>query len=474
MLRTVRRWVGLGCALAIGGGLLVGPAAGAVAPIESSSHLPVTGRPLVTGPATGGLGVLALQADLTGMPQYGYVQDEYFFEGTAQAFDAVGAYSSNGVWPITPSTTAPYKTRMIVRRPADRHQFNGTVVVEWLNVTAGFDTSPDWQYARTELMRKGYVWIGISAQFVGVESPGAGLKTLDPARYSSLSHPGDIYSYDIYSQAASALRRPRGVNPLAGFDVDYLIADGESQSASRMTTYVNAFSPVARAYDAYLIHSRSSGASSFSPTGQGAALPNPTFIRTDISTPVFVVEAETDVPRHASARQADSANFRLWEIAGTAHADEYMLGPASAPFLGCVLPVNRGPQHWVFHTALRDLRRWMRRPSRVPPTSPLITLDGLGNVARDSGGNALGGIRTPQLDVPIATFSGFGNSPGFCGLFGTTTLFSPEELGARYGNQDNYRLQFLLAEDRALRSKFLLLDDGWPILAEAANFTFGF
>ena len=33
----------------------------------------------------------------------------------------------------------PYRTRMIVRRPADPADFNGTVVVEWQNVKAQFD-----------------------------------------------------------------------------------------------------------------------------------------------------------------------------------------------------------------------------------------------------------------------------------------------------------------------------------------------
>ena len=119
---------------------------------------------------------------------------------------------------------------MIVRRPSDPEKFNGTVVVEWLNVTAGFDTSPDWQYGRIEMMRKGYAWVGVTAQSVGVQGPLLGLKTIDPARYGSLTHPGDIYSYDIYTQAARALRTPVGANPLAGLRVKRLIADGESQS----------------------------------------------------------------------------------------------------------------------------------------------------------------------------------------------------------------------------------------------------
>ncbi len=457
-------------ALALIGTTVTATIAGAARPADAPRiHVP---RPTVSGPVTGGGGVIAINTQIAEMPQFGYVQDEYFFSGTAQAFDAVGTLGSDGHWNVAPSTTAPYKTRMIIRRPSDPARFNGTVIVEWLNVTAQFDTSPDWEYSRIELMRQGYAWVGISAQFIGVDGPVAGLKLLDPVRYGSLVHPGDAYSYDIYSQAARALTHPRGVDPLPGLDAHRLIADGESQSASRMTTYVNAIAPGARLYDAYLIHSRSAGASALSATGTGATMPTPTFIRTDLRAPVLVFESETDIPRYAPARQPDTSMLRTWEVAGTAHADEYMIGPVATSVLGCTLPANRGPQHYVFHTALRDLRQWMLKSSRVPPTAPRITLDATGNVARDADGNALGGIRTPQLDAPIATFSGFGNSPGLCSLFGTTFPFTADQLRAHYGARDGYLMQFLVAEAHALDARFLLADDAFPILGEAINFSY--
>jgi hypothetical protein len=439
-----------------------GTAAGAAVAVPS----PTVSRP----PDTPG-GPLILQADLTQMPHYGYVQDEFLYGGNARAYNPVGPIGSDGQWSVAKASTAPYKTRMLVRRPSNPAKFNGTVVVEWLNVTAGFDTSPDWQYARVELMRQGYIWVGISAQFVGVQGATLALKNVDPARYGTLNHPGDDYSYDIYSQASRALVAPNGVNPLAGYKVRYLIADGESQSASRMTTYVNAISPRDHAYDAYLIHSRSAGAPAINSTST-VPMPNPTFIRTDISTPVMVVEAETDIPRYAPARQPDSAHFRSWEIAGTSHADLYMLGPASAGVLGCTLPPNSGPHHFVVHTALRDLRTWMRSPWKLPPSSPKIQLTASGDVARDVFGNALGGIRSPELDVPAATLSGFGNSPGLCTLFGTTTKFTPERLAGIYGNFNTYVLFYVHLEQAAFASQFFLPEDGWDILADAANVQF--
>ncbi len=441
----------------------------------ASSSVP---SPEVTVPTEVGGGIFDLQADRSQFPQYGYEEQEFFLTGTARAYDAVSPLTPDGRWSVTPSTTAPYKTRIVVRRPTDPDDFNGTVIVEWLNVTAGFDASPDWAFERVELMRRGFAWVGVSAQFVGVEGTGGifpGLKTFDPVRYGSLSHPGDIYSYDIYSQAGRALRRPTGIDPLADLDVDHLIADGESQSASRMTTYVNAISPIARVYEAFLIHSRSSGATPLSLTGPGATVPNPTFIRTDIRTPVLVIESENDVLRHLPARQADSSRFRLWEIAGTSHFDEYGLGPAAIAFLNCDKPVNSGPHHYVMHTAIRRLWKWMRHPGSKPvPSSPLISIDAQGAIVRDQFGNAQGGIRTPQLDAPIATLSGFGNSPaGLCALFGTTTLFPPDQLTQIYGDRANYLVKYVIATGQMLKSKFLLPDDAPDVINEALAVTIG-
>jgi hypothetical protein len=466
--RRLRSTLALAAGLVFAGtGLAAGATSGPAA-ADAAVGVP---SPTVTRPPDTANGPIVLQADLTQMPQYGYVQDEYFFGGTARAYAPVGPITSDGQWSVAKASSAPYESRVLVRRPSDPAKFNGTVVVEWLNVTAGFDTSPDWQYLRVELMRQGYIWVGVSAQSVGINSVPLGLKSLDPARYGALVHPGDDYSYDIYSQASRALVAPRGVAPLAGYSVRYLIADGESQSASRMTTYVNAISTRDHAYDAYLVHSRSAAASSIS-SASTTTMPNPTFVRTDIPTPVMVVESETDIPRYAPARQDDSAHFRSWEIAGTSHADLYMLGPASAGVLGCTLPPNSGPQHFVMHTALRDLRTWMRSPWKLPPSSPRIQLDSTGGVARDVFGNALGGIRTPQLDVPAATYSGFGNSPGLCTLFGTTTPFTPARLAGIYGDKSTYLTYYLNLEFAAFASRFVLTDDVWDVLADGIKVQF--
>ena len=52
----------------------------------------------------------------------GYEEQEYFVSGTATAFKA-DSMPSDGKWTITPTTTAGYKTRILVRRPTNPARF---------------------------------------------------------------------------------------------------------------------------------------------------------------------------------------------------------------------------------------------------------------------------------------------------------------------------------------------------------------
>src|SRR5262249_39551495 len=132
----------------------------------------------------------------------------------------------------------------------------------------------------TQMIRDGDAWVGVSAQAVGLNAT----KGSDPARYAALSHPGDSFSYDIYSQAGQAVR----TNPtvLGGLKPKRVLAVGESQSAGRLVTYLNAVAPTAKVYDGYLVHSRGAGGSALSQAPLAViASPSPTAIRDDLDVP---------------------------------------------------------------------------------------------------------------------------------------------------------------------------------------------
>jgi len=247
---------------------------------------------LVSGPITNGAHGFPATPAVVDLDAAGYVEEEFFFEGSARGFAQEGGWSVDGMWPVRAASNADYKTRLLVRRPTDRGRFSGVVIVEWFNVSSGVDIDPDFGFLSAEILREGHVWVGVSAQAAGLAKGGdgpfgpnaVGLPYWDPERYGSLHHPGDTYSYDIFSQAGAALRSPKGVDPLGGLRPRMLVADGESQSAFRMLTYVNAIHPGARVYDAFLIHSRNGTGAPLS-EGVVGSVPAPARVRTDLDAP---------------------------------------------------------------------------------------------------------------------------------------------------------------------------------------------
>jgi hypothetical protein len=90
-------------------------------------------------------------------------------------------------------------------------------------------------------------------------------------------------------------------------------------------------------------------------------------------------------------------------------------------------------------------------------------------IVRDARGNALGGIRTPQVEVPIATLSGEGQTGTLlCILFGTTTPFDAATLAALYPDHASYVSAFNAATDEAVQAGFILPPDAELMKAAAA------
>jgi hypothetical protein len=470
------------------------------------------GSARLTGPVAGPPGIIMTGFDLG---QAGYTLEEFFLESTATRFEPVGPVEADGHWSVTPAGQAPFTTRLVVCRPSDPGAYTGTVILEWLNVSSGFDAVPHWMLTHRQIMRAGWAWVGVSAQRAGVEGgsifetageepdPGSRrvmvlppLKQSDPVRYEGLQHPGDAFCFSIFSQAARAVRG--GV--LGPLPVECLLAVGQSQSAIHLVSFVNAVAPAVApeaACDGYLIGSR---------TGYGAPLagwdgrirtegPDGARIRTDGRAPVLTVQTESDVTgvlAGVTARQPDSDRFRWWEIAGAAHADTYMLGaafsdsgdlppaelarllaPTAEPLgIPCPVPVNCGPQHhYVAQAAITHLD-WWARGGPPPPRSPRLETDpddGM-RLVTDDAGIARGGIRTGWVDVPVAALSGLA-PPGVTGvgvLLGSTRVFDAAELARRYpAGPGEYAAAFRAATTRAAAAGFVLEQDVDEMVAVA-------
>ena len=439
----------------------------------------------------------------------GYGETEFTLEGTATSYELQGERGADGHWDVAPGAEAPFRTRFVVRRPLDPDRFSGTVVVEWHNVSAGIDAAPDWGFFHRHLAAQGHVWVGVSAQKVGIDGGGfvesIHLKLLAPERYGELEHPGDAWSFDMFTQVAALLRRPVGENPLGGLVPAQVLAAGESQSAACLVTYINAVDPQARVFDGFFVHGRPGAGVSidgvFISATRGEDMEATRLaisskgerIREDTRVPVLVLQSETDVILLGGglAEQPDSERIRVWEMAGAAHADTYtvsagrhddgtltparmaeLLRPTTNLMIGRTdTPINAGPQqHYVAQAALDHLTTWAAGGD-PPPAADRLDVDAEGTGFRvDERGLALGGIRTPWVEAPSAVFAGLGQSgESFAMLFGRTEPFDDATLSTLYpGGKDEYLQRFEASLDVTIAAGFLLREDREEILAVAA------
>jgi hypothetical protein len=418
-------------------------------------------NPTVTGPiGTAGIRHHALWDSWFRLADIGYEEAEYFIAGTARSLDG--------------STTAHFKTRVIVTRPIDPARFNGTVLLDWVNVTAQFENAVDTLEAQQMLFREGFAFVHVSAQKAGICCSPLTPKVWDPVRYRSLSHPGDTYSYDIFSQVARAIRSPAGVDPTRGLRIDRVLAAGQSQSAGYLYTYVTRVQPTAGVIDGFLIHG--GGSKTYAPP---PAVPVLHLLSDE--------EAAPDAPN-------TTINYRMWEIAGTAHSDFWLgwhqvfgQGPRSQadapqrpesawvslnktagdygevpnPFLGtCILAGAAFPMHYATSTAILRLDQWVRT-GVAPPNGPRFAFKN-GKLARDSHGNARGGIRLPPIDVPVAKYVST-----LCVLGGITIPFTEVQLRTLYPTHAIYYAKMKAATEASVAAGWLLPQDGVDLLRRA-------
>ena len=403
---------------------------------------------------------LATDLDLD---RYGYVEEEYFLCGIAP----VGNYT----------------TRLIVRRPKSAAAFNGTVMVEWLNVTFGYDLDALWQLSHEHLMRKGYAYVGVSAQRTGIYGTPNGLQAWSPARYAQLAIPQgasldnsfvfDPAAYAIYGQALKVIRHAAGADAMDGLPVQRIIATGGSQSAGTVTLYYDLYQLADQAADGYMpfILSLSSLLAALGFDNQvNVNIPTLTAV---VGKPVFLVNSETD-PSYV--RPPDSSLFRLWEVAGASHLDEYgvsSLRPILLRDLGfdfesgdkdCAFtPRSRIPFRYVLNAAMDHLQDWLRAGT-PPPVAPPFQYDAAGQLQRDAYGNVLGGIRLSEHAV--ATAVNRRENPG-CELEGQYQPFSADLLRSLYPTHQAYVSQVDAVTRQNVSMGYLNDDDAQETLQAA-------
>lgn len=430
-------------------GVLAASVALAGVPAAAAATSPVP-APTFTGPVSGGVRGVPMGATPVDIASYGYNEKEFFFTGTA---------ANQGV-----GLPAAYTTRMIVRRPIDPRRFNGTVVVEWTNVTDASDNDFDWHRYWPEIVHDGYAFAAVSVQWGGF----AALKAWDPVRYAPIYHPGDDYGFDIFAQSVQGLRTPRGADPLGGLRPAHLIATGDSQSADQLSSYISGgYSARNHNVDGFMIDSGNS------PT-----------VTPDV--PVLENFTEGDIAIFGAKTRNAGPNYVLWSLPGASHVDHWELAQGRSVQTGLVTfdPREAGqygehgvptanlcntssdlfPARYMWDAALAALTHWVIRGTRPAPT-PLISATGSGNTAivnRDQYGNALGGLRLPPIEHPVATYIG-----GICGLYGTTIPLDAATLRNLYPTHQAYVDQMAAAITSTVNAGYMRPFDGQDLLRRA-------
>jgi hypothetical protein len=448
----------------------------------------------------------------------GYVEKEYLVSGRANVYD----YARNGGLKVR-SAGAPYTTRILVRYPSDPRKFSGNVIVELLNPSDKYDEDLVWDLTRNYLIENGDAYVGITSKPIAAEF----LKRFEPKRYASLSwanpvpldrtckNPGpallpghssprteDGLIWDIVTQVGALLKSQSPTNPLANLHVHYLFQTAYSQTGAYVGTYVADFQRDALLpnkkpiYDGFLI----GGAAGVSAINQCANPPEHgqpgALVRS--AEPVIRIMSLTDFyrfgpfPTYLERRpDSDTPNdrYRLYEVAGAAHVVATLdhSAPSQADVLAggikpakvvCKGPESDFPSQYVYDGALANLERWVRDGIPAPHAARIAVSkpgDPDATVLTDRYGNARGGVRTPAVDVPTATYYGASTAvgpdttPPTCTIVGHMVPFDHARLKKLYPTHADYVKRVSEDVDRLVSERWITAPDGQKIKSEASR-----
>ena len=412
----------------------------------------------------------------------GYVEEEYVLRGTADLFTYDGRWQ-----PLVERAEVPFATRILVRRPGDPAQADGAVVVEPLH-PAG-DMASAWPRLGRMLTREGWSWVGVTQDVAGL----AATKAAKPDRYAELDIPAAGLGYDIVAGVASWLR----TGAVEDLVLDQLLMTGASYTGTFQRVFLGeGFHQRARrpdggpAVDGYLIQI-SSGAfrlGGYNPLSESSRRPpadHPHRIIQPRDVPVIELLSEGEAETNLASRRPDSDQpgdrYRLYEVPGSCHMSAGESAHSLLP--PTVEEPSTFPMFALAGGALHNLRRWVV-DGIPPPRAERIELFADRDagphgaaaealpVVRDAHGNACGGVRTPDVDVPIASYYPHstlvdvrtgppGRRPIAMGeLMGAMQRFPPEKLRRLYGTPDDYRAAYRKGVDE-------LLAAGWIRPADA-------
>ena len=419
-----------------------------VSPVASAS-------PEVTGPGKFYETLMELKST-DDLAHFNYVTQEYFVSGSA-----------NG---------QPYKTRIVIRRPADNARFSGLVLAESMHPSGN-----PWMFHFTHVysMTSGHIGVEI------LTSATQGFAEFNPERYKDLQI-ANGQTNEIIAQVGALLKSKQNDNPLAGLLVRKIVLAGSSASAGVVVNYMNA-------HMTYRLADMKPIFDGFLPTSNASNIPS-------VDVPTIQVPTMLEVYRGNGPTRVDSdapgSQIRIYEFAGMAHIDSR---DAAAYYPDpCLNAISRFPLAVYMSVALNHLFAWSDNGT-IPPHADRYYLDY--NTANDGSlfaldefGNVKGGIRNPYVDVPSKSYHvpnsgaqppiknphpfiaarGEAAQNQLCGLANYEKPLATEQLKKLYGNTREYRTRVQQRYDE-------LVKQGWAlplpmlrdvVIGDAAKVTF--
>ena len=419
----------------------------------------------------------------------GYAEEEYMVSGTANFYE----WTTDGNVKVKTSN-APYTTRILIRRPAVAAKFSGNVILEPMENARAWDWAFMWGTSYEYFIEHGDMWVGVT------RSPNAiaALKKFNAQRYASLSMANPTpnescgtansrseneegLQFDIFTQVVAALKSPN--TPVAGFRAQRVYGTSHT---GELVTYAHAIQPMSKAFDGFVFEANP-GPSAISRCGSAPGANDPRRITRNVGAPVIRMVPEGDVPAAYALRREDSDapndRFRWYEVAAAPRMDiryyqhmpvmedqtkagEEAL-PGNWPFTyTCGAPVIGLLELPVFQTAMNaafyHIDQWARNGT-PPPRVERMTVKDPGTpqatVAADQYGNGVGGIRSPYVDVPVATYYTHSPGQGTCRNIGYKVAFDWSRLETLYGSSKNYASKVNERIDQLVKDKWLLPSD---------------
>jgi hypothetical protein len=379
------------------------------------------------------------------------------------------------------SAGAPYKTRIVVRKPKDDARFNGLILAESMHPSGN-----PWVFHFTQVYAMTTGVIGLEV----LTTTPAGLAAANQARYQDLVVPNGATN-EILAQVGALIKSDHKDNPMLSLALRKMILAGSSASAAVAQNYL------ANAHMAQRLAGMKPIYDGFMPTSANGQIPA-------IDVPTILVPTMREAFAGNGTAQPDNDKLRVYEFAGMAHIDSRIAG-AYYPD-PCKAPISRYPLGSEMAVALDKLFTWVDK-GVAPPHADRYYVDfnpdNKQQVDRDKGsqfaldefGNVRGGIRNPYVDVPVKSFhvpdeaasprisnphytiatrrtGGADPDAQLCGLANFEIPMSKEQLKKLYKNPQDYAKKVAQRYEELVKQGWALPVYRDMVVAEASRVTF--